>query len=133
MIELHAAEWLTITGRGTLAVIDTPCDDLPSLKNQVVLIDGEKYLVRGVEYTHPRKPSDSFGLLVHPSLTGGILLGVLDGSASDEELPVISYVPVKKPRRISNGMYPGPGKSVVLVAEYEQAALRISKALEVLI
>jgi len=70
---------------------------------------------------------------VHPSLTGGILLGVLDGSVRDEELPIISYVPVKKPRRISNGMYPGTGKPVMLVAEYHQSALRISKSFEIFV
>ena len=68
MIELHAVEWFTIIGRGDVAVIYTPYDDLSSLKNQVVQIDGKSYLVRGVEYFHPRKPSDPFGLLVREIL-----------------------------------------------------------------
>jgi len=63
------------------------------------------------------------GYEVHPSLTGGILLGVLDGSIRDEELPLISYVPVKKPRRISNRMYASAWEAMMLIAENHQPAL----------
>lgn len=64
MIELHAADWITITGRGKVAIIDTPWSDLSLLKNQVVRIDGYFYLVRGIESFYPRKPHSPFGLLV---------------------------------------------------------------------
>lgn len=62
--ELHAADWITITGRGRLALIETPCENPSLFKNQIVNIDGHLYRVRGVELTHPRKPSDPYGLLV---------------------------------------------------------------------
>lgn len=62
--ELHAEQWLTIPGRGKVAVISTPCSDPSLLRGQVVLIDGKQYLVRGVEMFRPRKPESPYGLLV---------------------------------------------------------------------
>lgn len=64
MIELHASEWITITGRGRVALIRDSFDDLSVLKDREVLIDGVRYLVRGIDSFYPRKPSSPFGLLV---------------------------------------------------------------------
>lgn len=64
MISFRAAEWITVTGRGKIAIITEPWDDLSLLKNQVVMIDDTEYLVRGVDSFYPRKPSSPFGLLV---------------------------------------------------------------------
>lgn len=64
MIEFHATEWITITGRGKVALIADPWDDLSLLKGQIVLIDGVKYLVTGTESFSNRKPSGPFGLFV---------------------------------------------------------------------
>jgi hypothetical protein len=64
----HAAEWISITGRGLVAVIENNQGINPrGLTGQVVLIDGEEWLVRGVEtravpdWSAGRHP---FGLLV---------------------------------------------------------------------
>lgn len=52
--ELHAEEWLTIVGRGTVAVIKAPNGwtrhTLAALRGNIVTIDGKRYLVHGVEY-----------------------------------------------------------------------------------
>jgi hypothetical protein len=64
----HAAEWIEITGRGLVAVIENNEGINPrGLTGQRVLIDGDEFLVRGVEtfavpdWSVSRHP---FGLLV---------------------------------------------------------------------
>lgn len=64
----HATQWIDIIGRGLLAVIENSQGINPrGLTGHVVLIDGEEWLVRGVE-THavPDWSADRhpFGLLV---------------------------------------------------------------------
>lgn len=67
----HATDWIEITGRGTVAVIENDDEINPRpLTGKIVLIDGKEYRVRGVEtfrvpdwsvHRHP------FGLLVTPA------------------------------------------------------------------
>ena len=75
MIELHAEDWFTITGRGRVAAIaklPEGCSvyDPRAFKGWRVKIDGEQYDVIGVETTHGFPPTPdhpyrgTFGLLV---------------------------------------------------------------------
>lgn len=53
MIQLHAADWFTVHGRGKVAAIEGIPGFCPmDLMHQQVLIDGTAYFVFGVE-THP--------------------------------------------------------------------------------
>lgn len=75
MMELHAQSWYTVTGRGKVASINR--EQLPpgppdgrDLLNQEVMIDGEHYIVSGVEscrvmhHNQTERCSMGYGLLV---------------------------------------------------------------------
>lgn len=61
MIKLTANDWFTVTGRGLVASVDVSAvegvprpmrgeSDLPVRHGDHVLIDGQEYRIRGVEY-----------------------------------------------------------------------------------
>lgn len=65
----HADDWFTITGIGRCAVVtEHGLADPHELSQQVVVIDGERYMVRGVETYAILGPQKKFpiSLLVVP-------------------------------------------------------------------
>ena len=64
-MEFTSADWFTITGRGLVVVPQEPCDEPGLLVGEQVLVDGERYLVRGAEKMGlpPYKPG-RYALLV---------------------------------------------------------------------